>query len=93
MEETDIPVYPYQKIKMDISGPYGEISIANSYIISFVDGLTNWLEAYAVPDKKAQTLAELILSEIFPRYGAPVQLVTDNEPENVHKIMKETRQV
>ena len=34
-------------------------------------------------------MSELILMEIFPRYGSPVQLVTDNGPENINRIMKE----
>ena len=84
--ETDIPNFPFEKVSMDISGPYGETSRGN---VSFVDWLTNWPEAYAIQDKKAQTMSELILMEIFPRYGSPVQLVTDNGPENINRIMKE----
>lgn len=57
----------------------------NIYIVSFVD----WVEAFAVPDKKAKTVADLIMGEIFPRYGAPVCLVTDNGPENVNYVMRE----
>ena len=87
--ETDLPNFPFEKVSMDISGPYGETPRGNQYIVSFVDWLTNWPEAYAIPDKKAQTVSELILTKIFPRYGSPVQLVTDNGPENVNRIMKE----
>ena len=90
LEEMDVPAYPFEKVSLDISGPYGETQRGNLYIVSFVDWLTNWPEAFAVPDKKAQTVAKLLLSEIFPRYGAPRQLVTDNGPENLNKIMQET---
>lgn len=58
-------------------------------IVSFVDWLMKWLEAYPVQDKKAQTVSDLVMSELFPRYGDPVQLVRDNGPENVHRIMAE----
>ena len=34
-------------------------------------------------------MSELILTEIFTCYGSPVQLVTDNGPENINRIMKE----
>ena len=74
----------------DISGPYGEIPRGNNYKISSVFWLTNWSEAYAVKDKNARTVANLILTEIFPWYGAPLELVTDNGTENVNEIMKET---
>lgn len=59
-------------------GPYHVTSRGNIYIVSFVDWLTNWVEAYAVKDKTAQTVTQLILNEIFPRVGAIAELVTDN---------------
>ena len=67
LEEMDVPAYPFEKVSLDISGPYGETLRRNVYIVSFVDWLTNWPEAYAVTDKKAQTVPSLILTEIFPR--------------------------
>ena len=88
--ETDIPHYPFQKISLDISGPYGPTDRGNCYIISFVDWLTGWPEAFAIPDKRAQTVSDIMLSEIFPRYGAPEQLVTDNSSENVNEVLRET---
>ena len=58
--ETDFPEYPFQKVSIDISSPYGEIPRGNKYILSFVDWLTNWSEAYPIPDKRAQTVAGLL---------------------------------
>ena len=58
-------------------------------IINFVDKLTNWQEAYAVVDKKAQTINWLILRKIFPRYGSSLELVTDNGTESVNEIYDE----
>ena len=87
---TDIPHYPFQKISLDISSPYGPKDKGNCYILSFVDWLTGWPEAFAIPDKRAQTVSDIIISEIFPRYGAPEQLVTDNGSENVNEVMRET---
>ena len=55
-----------------------------------MDWLTAWPEAFAIPDKRARTVSDMILSEIFPSYGAPEQLVTVNGSENVNKVMRET---
>ena len=88
--ETDISYYPFQKISLDISGPYWPTDRGNCYILSFVDWLTGWPEAFAIPDKRAQMVSDIILSEIFPRYGAAEQLVMDNDSENVNKVMRET---
>ncbi len=77
--------YPFEKVSLDISGPYGETRRGNVYIVSFVDWQANWPEAYAVADKKAQTEASLILTEIFLHFGAPLEIVTDNGAENVNE--------
>ena len=35
-------------------------------------------------------MADLIIDQIFPRFGSCLQLVTDNGAENVNKVIKET---
>ena len=90
LEETFVPSYSFEKISMDVSGPYGEIPRRNKFIVSFVDWLTNWPEAFAVPDKKAQKVAAQLLTEIIPLLGTPLELVSDNGPENVNEIMRQT---
>ena len=62
----------------------------NMNLVSFVYWLRNWPEAFAVSDKMAQAIADLILTEIFSRYGAPLQLVSDNGKENVNEVLRET---
>ena len=91
-QETDIPPYPFAKIGLDLFGPYPETLSGNKYIISFVDLYSGWPEAFAVPDKSAENVAHLIIEEIFPRYGAPLQIVTDNGSENANRIVRETMQ-
>ena len=90
LEETDVPSYLFEKISMDVSGPSGETPRGDKYIVNFVDWLTNWPEAFAVPDKKAQTVAGLLLTKIIPRFGTPLELVSDNGPENDNEIMQQT---
>lgn len=46
--------------------------------------------AYAVKDKTVQTMAHLIVSEIFPRVGAEAELENDNWGEFVNVVMRET---
>ena len=44
-----------------------------------------WLEAFATPEKSADTIVQL-LEEIIPRHSCPLQIVTDNGTENAgHK--------
>ena len=90
LQETDIPPYPMAKLSLDLSGPYPTTMSGNKYIVAFVDWYSGWPEAFAVKDKTAETIAYLILEEIFPRYGCPLQIVTDNGTENVNKMVRET---
>lgn len=90
MQECDMPPFPFAKLALDISGPYPKTNSGNQYIVTFIDMFTGWPEAFAVPNKKAETVAHLLIDEIFPRFGAPLQLLTDNGPENINNIMKQT---
>ena len=90
LQETDIPPYPMAKLSLDLSGPYPKTMSGNKYIIAFVDWVSGWPEAFAVPDKTADTVAHLLIEEIFPRFGCPLQIVTDNGSENVNKVVQET---
>ena len=55
-----------------------------------MDWFSRWSEAFAVPDKTADTVANLLIEEIFPRFWCPLQIVTDNGSENVNKVVQET---
>ena len=90
LQETAIPPYPMAKLSLDLSGPYPSILSGNKYIIAFVDWFSGWAEACAVPDKTAETVAQLIIEEIYPRHGCALQIVSDSETENVNRTVKET---
>ena len=90
LQETDIPPYPMAKLSLDLSGPYPTTLSGNKYIIAFVDWYSGWPEAFPVADKTAETVTDLILQQIFPRFGCPLQIVSDNGSENVNKMVRET---
>ena len=81
---------PFAKLGLDVSGPYPTTLSGNKYIISLVDWYSGWPEAFAVPDKSAETVVHLVLYEIIPRHSTPLQIVTDNGTENISKVMKYT---
>ena len=69
LQETNIPPYPMAKLSLDLSGSYPTTWSNNKYIIAFVDWFSGWPEAFAEPDKTADTVARLLIGEIFPRFG------------------------
>lgn len=90
VQETDIPPYAFAKVSMDISGPYPVSLSGNKYILSFVDWYSGWPECFAVPDKCADTIAQILIDDIFPRYGQVLEIVTDNGSEQVNRVVRET---
>ena len=49
----------------------------NRYVVVFQDYLTKWVEAFAVPNQTAGTIAKLLVEEIVCRHGAPEHLLSD----------------
>ena len=90
LQETDIPPYPFAKMALDLSGPYPTTMSGNRYIVSFIDIYSGWPEAFSVPDKAADRIVHLILEEIFPRFGCPLEIVSENGTENVNRKVQET---
>ena len=90
LRETDIPPYAGAKFSLDLAGPFPVTLSGNRYVVSFVDWLSGWIEAFPVPDKTADNVIFLLQTEIIPRFSCPLVLVTDNGGENVNKAMKET---
>ena len=90
MQESDMAPFPFAKVALDVTGPYPKTHSGNQYIVTFIDMYSGWPEAFAVADKKAETVVGLLMDEIIPRFGAPLQLLTDNGPENINRVMKRT---
>ena len=55
----------------------------------FVDHLTKWVEAFAVPNQTAETIAHLLVEEIFCRHGAPQQLLSDRGANFLSELVLE----
>ena len=64
LANTDIPPYPMAKLSLNLSGPYPTSLSGNKSIIAFGDWHSGWPEVFAVPDKTADTVADLIIEQI-----------------------------
>ena len=90
VQETDTPPFAWAKCAIDVSGPYPTSLSGNKYIVSFIDLFSGYPEAFATPNKEAETIAHLIIDEICTRYSCPLEILSDNGSENVNKVVKET---
>ena len=68
---------PMERVAIDIMGPLPISRSGNRYIMVIVDYFTKWVEAYAIPNQEAFTVAEKFVNEFVTRFGVPRQLHTD----------------
>jgi hypothetical protein len=74
---TPVADYPFERLGVDVVGPLPESLSGNKYIAVFTDSFTRWPEAFAVPEQKEETIAQLLVEEIICRFGAPKHLLSD----------------
>jgi hypothetical protein len=53
--------FPLDRVSTDILGPFPVSDQGNRYILTVMDQFTRWVEAYAIPDFTAQTVAQGIV--------------------------------
>ena len=62
------------------------------FLLVFIDTFSGWIKAFPTTNKRAPTVAQLILTEILPRFGMPSSLQSDNGPEFTSQITQNIAQ-
>ena len=62
------------------------IRYGNKYLLVFVDTFSGWTEAFPNKREMANVVAKKILREIFPHFGVPKVLGSDNGPTFVSQV-------
>ncbi|XP_075815228.1 uncharacterized protein LOC142842292 [Microtus pennsylvanicus] len=63
-------------------------SYGYKYLLVFVDTFSGWVEAFPTKHETAKIVTKKLLEEIFPRYGMPQMLGTDNGPAFVSQALQ-----
>ena len=79
-----MPVYPHQIVSVDIVGPLPRTKSRHTYLLTIVDHLTAWADAYPITHKTGSTVADCLMKYYFPQYGYPEILITDNGKEFIN---------
>jgi len=81
--------YPLQMVAVDIMGPFPKTKNGNSYILVASDYFTRWVEAYAIPNQEAVTVATKLVDNMFCTFSVPDQLHSDMGAQFEAKLIKE----
>ena len=73
------PIYRrFAKISLDICGPFESSSKnSNTFILVVADAVSKWTEAFAIPDMTAHTVADVLSSQWFAKYGVASSIHSD----------------
>ena len=77
----------FERWAVDLIGILPTTNSGNKWIFTAVEYLTGWPIAVALKDAKAETLARVIHEEIAMHYGAPRELLSDNGPNFIGKVV------
>ena len=72
-----IPGFPFQRVGLDILGPWPQTLNRNRYVLVVSDYFTRWVEAYAIPNIEARTVARTLMEGFISRYGTPTEIHSD----------------
>ena len=88
LQEMPTATMPWQIVGVDTVGEISPTSReGNKYIIVFVDHFSGWPECFAVKDKSANTVANLILDQIISCHSCPLMLYSNNRTEFINKVI------
>ena len=80
--------FPWERVGLDVKGPLPETYRGNRYCLVMCDHLTRYVEVTAMKDQKAATIAAKFIKRIILRYGAGLQILTDQGTPFMSKLMK-----
>ena len=88
-----IPVQrPFQILGVDIMD-LPLTKQGNRHILVFQDHFSKWPMVYAIPDQKANRIAQILCDEIIPMFGVPEALLSDRGTNLLSHLMKDVCQI
>jgi predicted aspartyl protease len=80
---------PFERISIDITGPHPKSSAGHVFILTVVDAFTKWAEGFPIRNHEAHTVAQILVDQVFSRFGIPIQILSDRGTEFESNLMRE----
>ena len=79
---------PWERVGLDLTGKQPRSRRGNYYLLTYVEHFSKFAEAVPIPNKEAETVCRVLTEELFPRFGAPLQLLTDQGREIENRLVR-----
>ena len=93
LQMMEIPNRPFDKIAINLVTECETSISGNKHILTIIDHLTGWPEAFPIPDTSADTIVSTFINKYLPVHMCPRYILSDNftEFKNNHmdKVLKQ----
>ena len=73
--------YPHQVVAMDLVGPLLRSRGGHVFLLTFIDHLTGWADAFPLTVKSGDKVVQILKQNYLPQYGLPEAILSDNGTE------------
>ena len=70
----------------------GTSTLGNKHILTIIDHLTGWPEAFPIPGKSTDTIASTFINHYLPVHMCPRYILSDNGTEFKNQLMDQVLQ-
>ena len=84
---------PMERIAIDFLGPLPVTENGNEHILVLSDYFSKWVECFALPNQRADTTADALVTQFFSRFGVPRILHSDQGRDFESKLFSEMCQL
>ncbi|KAJ3640336.1 hypothetical protein Zmor_003642 [Zophobas morio] len=84
---------PFDRIAIDILGPFRKRKNNNTVIVVATDYATRWAETRAMPNAQADQVAKFLVEQILTRHGCPRYFLSDRGTNFRSQIIRELLQL
>ena len=88
----EIPDRPFDKIAIDLITECDMSTSGNKHILTIIDHLTGWAEAFPIPHKTTDTIVSTFINEYLPVHMCPWYILLDNGMEFKNSLMDQVIQ-
>ena len=92
LQMIEIPECPFNKIAMDLVTECETSSSGNKHILTIIDHLTGWPEAFPIPEKSADTIVSTFINQYLPVHMCPRYILLDNGMDFKNHLMDQVLQ-
>ena len=89
---TEIPDRPFDKIAINLVTNSETSTSGNKHILTIIDHLKGWPEAFPIPNKSADTIVATFINEYLPLHMYPQCILSDNGTEFKNSLLDQVLQ-